>query len=376
MVELFKTIDGKIQPVEEYQNDVWINMTAPTPDEINEVVSRTGVEEEFLLAALDDEETSRIEAEDNQKLIIIDIPMQQKENDGVIYMTIPLGIILLEKSIITVCLKDSAIIKELSDGFVKGVFTNLKTRFVFQLLYRVAVRYLQYLKQIDKLSNFVERQLHRSMKNKELIQLLELEKSLVFFSTSLKADEMTLEKILRGRFIKLYDEDQELLEDVLIEIKQAIEMSNIYSSILSGTMDAFASVISNNLNIVMKVLTSITILMAIPTMVASFYGMNVIGLPIPNFWIVLGIIRPVRFLLRLQALNARLDHTQLLEIHRIKPQLLILTPACHTISTDRQCTRKNMTAVIVGMFSDQIHSARRKINLRTVCSSKKFPKFC
>ena len=289
MVELFKTIDGKIQPVEEYQNDVWINMTAPTPDEINEVVSRTGVEEEFLLAALDDEETSRIEAEDNQKLIIIDIPMQQKENDGVIYMTIPLGIILLEKSIITVCLKDSAIIKELSDGFVKGVFTNLKTRFVFQLLYRVAVRYLQYLKQIDKLSNFVERQLHRSMKNKELIQLLELEKSLVFFSTSLKADEMTLEKILRGRFIKLYDEDQELLEDVLIEIKQAIEMSNIYSSILSGTMDAFASVISNNLNIVMKVLTSITILMAIPTMVASFYGMNVTGLPIPNFWIVLGI---------------------------------------------------------------------------------------
>ena len=289
MVELFKTIDGKIQPVEEYQNDVWINMTAPTPDEINEVVSRTGVEEEFLLAALDDEETSRIEAEDNQKLIIIDIPMQQKENDGVIYMTIPLGIILLEKSIITVFLKDSAIIKELSDGFVKGVFTNLKTRFVFQLLYRVAVRYLQYLKQIDKLSNFVERQLHRSMKNKELIQLLELEKSLVFFSTSLKADEMTLEKILRGRFIKLYDEDQELLEDVLIEIKQAIEMSNIYSSILSGTMDAFASVISNNLNIVMKVLTSITILMAIPTMVASFYGMNVTGLPIPNFWIVLGI---------------------------------------------------------------------------------------
>ena len=289
MVELFKTIDGKIQPVEEYQNDVWINMTAPTPDEINEVVSRTGVEEEFLLAALDDEETSRIEAEDNQKLIIIDIPMQQKENDGVIYMTIPLGIILLEKSIITVCLKDSAIIKELSDGFVKGVFTNLKTRFVFQLLYRVAVRYLQYLKQIDKLSNFVERQLHRSMKNKELIQLLELEKSLVFFSTSLKADEMTLEKILRGRFIKLYDEDQALLEDVLIEIKQAIEMSNISSSILSGTMDAFASVISNNLNIVMKVLTSITILMAIPTMVASFYGMNVTGLPIPNFWIVLGI---------------------------------------------------------------------------------------
>jgi len=143
------------------------------------------------------------------------------------------------------------------------------------LLFRGATRYLMYLKQIDRIASHLESKLHKSMKNQELIELLGLEKSLVYFSTSLKSNEVTLEKILRGRVIKMYDEDQDLLEDVLIEVKQAIEMANIYSSILSGTMDAFASIISNNLNIVMKVLTSITILMAIPTMVFSFYGMNI-----------------------------------------------------------------------------------------------------
>ena len=149
---------------------------------------------------------------------------------------------------------------------------------------RIATRFLQYLKQIDKLSDKVERSLRKSMHNEELIQLLDIEKSLVYFSSSLKADEITMEKIMRGRAIKLYDEDQELLEDVLIEIKQAIEMSNIYLNILSGTMDAFASVISNNLNVVMKVLASITLLMSIPTIISSFYGMNVDWLPFPNFW--------------------------------------------------------------------------------------------
>ena len=149
---------------------------------------------------------------------------------------------------------------------------------------RVATRYLQFLKQIDKLSSSLEKQLRKSMKNKELIQLLDIQKSLVYFSTSLKADETTLEKLMRGRYIKLYEDDQDLLEDVLIEIKQAIEMSSIYLNILSGTMDAFASVISNNLNIVMKVLASITIVISIPNIIAGFYGMNVAGLPLAQFW--------------------------------------------------------------------------------------------
>jgi len=135
----------------------------------------------------------------------------------------------------------------------------------------------------------IERELHISMKNKELFQLLDLEKSLVFFSTSLKANQAVVEKLQRGRIIKLYEEDKDLLEDVLVEVQQAIEMSNIYTNILSGTMDAFASIISNNLNIVMKILTSLTILMAIPTMIASFFGMNVEGIPVPTFWLVFAI---------------------------------------------------------------------------------------
>ena len=155
---------------------------------------------------------------------------------------------------------------------LKGVMTNLKTHFVLHIMLRMATKYLQYLKQIDKISDHVERELRKSMKNQELIQLLDIEKSLVYFSSSLKADEVTLEKIMRGRYIKLYDEDQDLLEDVLIEIKQAIEMSSIYLNILSGTMDAFASVISNNLNIVMKVLASITLIISIPTVISGLYG--------------------------------------------------------------------------------------------------------
>ena len=185
---------------------------------------------------------------------------------------------------LTVCLRENPIMTEFAEGMVKNVQTNLKTRFVLTIMLRVAIRYLQYLKQIDKLSDKVERSLRKSMHNEELIQLLDIEKSLVYFSSSLKADEITMEKIMRGRAVKLYDEDQELLEDVLIEIKQAIEMSNIYLNILSGTMDAFASVISNNLNVVMKVLASITLLMSIPTIISSFYGMNVEWLPFPNFW--------------------------------------------------------------------------------------------
>ncbi len=193
-----------------------------------------------------------------------------------IYSTIPLGIILIGDSIVTICLKDSPIIRDFIENKVKTFYTFKKTRFILQILYRNAIKYLQYLKQIDKESSRIENELHKSMKNKELIQLLALEKSLVYFSTSLKANELVLEKLMRQENIKNYPEDAELLEDVIIENKQAIEMARIYSDILSGTMDAFASVISNNLSIVMKFLASVTIVMAIPTMIASFFGMNVL----------------------------------------------------------------------------------------------------
>ena len=178
----------------------------------------------------------------------------------------------------TICLKQIDLVQDFITGKVKTFYTFKKTRFILQLLYKNASYYLQYLRSIDKAGNRIEQELSKSMRNKELIQLLELEKSLVYFTTSLRANEMVLEKMMRMENIKQYPEDKDLLEDVIIENKQAMEMASIYSSILSETRDAFASVISNNLNIVMKTLTSLTIILSIPTMIFSLFGMNV---PLP-----------------------------------------------------------------------------------------------
>ena len=235
----------------------------------------------------------RIETENSQTLILVDTPFIETDDDGEEYITIPMGIILLEDCIITVCLKDAPLLKEFFKGRVRGFSSKKRNRFILQVLYRNAARFLYYLRRIDQKSNDVEDELHKSMKNKELIAMLKLEKSLVYFSTSLKGNEAVLERLLRMTFIRQYPDDTDLLEDVIIENKQAIEMCTIYRDILSGTMDAFASVISNNLNIVMKVLTLITIIMTIPTIVASLWGMNVAGIPFTSnpygFWIVLSI---------------------------------------------------------------------------------------
>ncbi|MBD3107762.1 magnesium transporter CorA family protein [Bacillus sp. AGMB 02131] len=183
-----------------------------------------------------------------------------------------------EEAFITVSLKETSILEDFKNNKVKGFFTYKKTRFALQILFVISTYYLRYLKQINRKTNEVERELHQSMKNQELYAFLALEKSLVYFMTSLKANKVVLNKMLRLNLLKMYEEDKDLLEDVIIENQQAIEMAETYSSILSGMMDAFASVISNNLNIVMKFLTSFTIILSLPTMVASIYGMNV-GLP-------------------------------------------------------------------------------------------------
>ncbi len=284
LLSIYKTINGKMTRLDSVQDGCWVNLTYPSEDELNTVAVTLGVEPTFLRAALDEEETSRIDTEDGQTLIIIDVPSVEKD-DAVVYSTLPLGIIVTPKHIITVCLKETSILKDFQDGLVRNAETQKRTSFILYMLLQVAKRFLQYLKQIDKIYNYMERQLYKSQRNKELIQLLDLEKSLVYFNTSLKANEVTLEKILRGRIITLYEEDHDLLEDVLIEVRQAIEMANIYSSIISGMMDAFASVISNNLNVIMKVLTSITILLTIPNIIFGFYGMNITtGLPLDHFW--------------------------------------------------------------------------------------------
>ena len=297
MLSIHKTVDGVMTRLDQFEDNCWIHLTYPSEDELEQVISKLNVDPGLLRAALDEEETSRIDSEEDQTLIIIDLPSVEKD-DAVIYSTIPLGILITPKQIITVCLKESSIIQDFQEGVVKGVRTEQKTNFLFRILLRVASRYLQYLKQIDKIYNYMERQLYKSQRNKELIQLLDLEKSLVYFNTSLKANEVTLEKILRGRIITLYEEDHDLLEDVLIEVRQAIEMANIYSSIISGMMDAFASVISNNLNVIMKVLTSITILLTIPNIIFGFYGMNITtGLPLDQFWWVPLVIAGVLILI-------------------------------------------------------------------------------
>ena len=275
MVRIFKTIDGSIHQIQEAQDGCWIALTNPTATEIFEISEQFQIEVDDLRAPLDEEERSRIEVEDTYTLILVDVPMIEERNDKDWYGTIPLGIIVTDKMIFTVCLEDTQVLTRFMEGRVRNFFTYMKTRFILQILYRNASMYLRYLRIIDKKSEEVEEKLQESTKNKELIELLELEKSLVYFTTSLRSNEMVLEKLLKVERIKQYPDDTDLLEDVIIENKQAIEMANVYSGILSGMTEAFASIVSNNLNIVMKFLATVTIVMSIPTMIFSAYGMNV-----------------------------------------------------------------------------------------------------
>lgn len=295
MISIYKTIDesGTLQPIDNIEPGCWINIVAPSDEDILLISKKVGVSLEFLRAALDEEETSRIDTEDNSLLVIVDIPFTEMEANSLTYDSYPLAIIHTESNIITVCLKNSKILTDFIDGKVKSFFTFKRSRFILQILYRIASYYLLYLRQIDKKSAMIEQKLHKSMKNKELIRLLSLEKSLVYFSTSLKANEITLEKMLKLEILQKYPEDQDILEDVIIENKQAIEMANIYGNVLSGTMDFFASIISNNLNIVMKWLASVTIVVSIPNLVFGSFGMNVPGIPFANhylgFWQACGV---------------------------------------------------------------------------------------
>ena len=272
MVRMFRTSDGAIHEIQEPQDGCWIALTNPTATEIFEVSEQFQIEVDDLRAPLDEEERSRIEVEDNYTLILVDVPMIEERNDKDWYGTIPLGIIVTDKMIFTICLEDTQVLTRFMEGRVRNFFTYMKTRFILQILYRNSSMYLRYLRIIDKKSEQVEEKLHYSPRNQELIELLELEKSLVYFTTSLRSNEAVLEKLIKLESIKKYPEDTELLE--VIENTQAIEMANIYSGILQSMMDAFASVISNNLNDVMKILSVITIVMSIPTIIFSAYGMN------------------------------------------------------------------------------------------------------
>lgn len=274
MITIFRTTPEGLQTIEEYLPGSWVHVVNPTNAEIEGLLSRFGFPTDFLTDPLDMDERARTERESGSTLILLRVP-RRDINEEIPFVTLPVGIILANDLIITVSLTDADVIQDFINGRVRGFSTDNRNRFVLLLFMRTALLFLTYLKDINRMSGTVQQKLHRALKNEELIQLLNLEKSLVFFITSLRSNALMMEKCYNNECMKLSAEETALFDEVIIENRQAIEMANIYSNIMSGMMDAFASVISNNLNVVMKLLTTITILLMIPTIVTSFYGMNV-----------------------------------------------------------------------------------------------------
>ncbi len=268
--------------ISQLEKGCWIDMVAPTGEEIQAVSEATGIQMDFLTASLDKEEKSRTETDEDQLLVVIDIPFLRSNKE---YDTLPLGIIVTQTAIVTVCLEANAVTADFNARTYKTFSTYKKTRFLFQILYKSATLYLKYIRNIIRRTDDLEQHLRQAMENSKLFSLLDLQKSLTYFTTSLRSNYMVTEKLLRLRMtaqsqplIKLYEEDDDLLEDVIIEYKQAIEMVEMYSHILNSMMEVFASIISNNLNLVMKFLASVTIILAIPTLISGLWGMNV---PVP-----------------------------------------------------------------------------------------------
>ena len=277
MIKMYNTdINTNItEETKDLKKGNWINMISPTEEEIQRVCAALQIKQDFIRYSLDEEEKARIDTEDddNTTLYIIDIPVIESDRTRRVYVTIPIGVIFVRDDyIITVSQKNNDIIKDIK---TENVITYKKSRFLLQILYANSKKFLSLLYKINKELESTENKLKNSLQNEGLLKMLDLEKSLVYFTTSLKSNEVVMEKTTRGKIIKLYEEDEDLLEDAIIENKQAIEMAKIYSDILSGTMDTYASIISNNLNAVMKILTSVTFILAIPTLIASIWGMNV-----------------------------------------------------------------------------------------------------
>ena len=297
MIQIFQTAGKRlVEQSNEFSGginirDKWIYLENPTDREIELIERITGVSEDMLKAALDVEERARIETDEGDTLVLFDIPTIEDEDSYYSYSTMPLGAVITDNCVVTVCLKENSIISNLINNRIKNLDTAKRENFLYQMLYNTHVKFLQYLRQIDKSWQRIQVELHRSTKNKELIQLLDLENSLVYFSASLRANSLIIERLMRSNSVKS-EEDAELLEDVGIENRQAVDMCNIYRDILSGTMDAYASIISNNVNSIMKLLTVITLIISIPTLFASLWGMNT-GVPFEGqqygFYVVTGI---------------------------------------------------------------------------------------
>ena len=275
----------------EWQPNCWVNVECPDNDDFKFLTEELKVPESFLEDIADVDERPRTETEDNWLLTILRIPMQSNQR-GVPFITVPIGIITNDGIIVSVCYHHTELIPDfIQHTRRKNIVVNNKLDLILRIIYSSAVWFLKYLKQINNDVATAEKELEKSIRNEDLLQLMKLQKTLVYFNTSIRGNEVMI-----GRLKNIFQDtnylDLELLEDVVIELKQAYNTVNIYSDILTGTMDAFASIISNNLNIVMKILTSLTVMLAIPTLFASFWGMNT-GVPWQNnivgFWIVCGL---------------------------------------------------------------------------------------
>ena len=275
LVKAYKLADGAIKSVDRIEKNTWVNIVNPPRDDLPLLARHFNIPFDFLTASLDVDETARIEYEDNATLIIIKVPFFDEHNPDLMYITLPIGIILVNGLLLTVCPKEEIVLHDFIAGKVKNITTVSGHKFILQIIYRSLVLYLQYLKQINNAANMIQKKLEQESKNKQLIKLMNLEKCLVYFTTSLKTNELMLERIQKHGIVQKSDELEDLFEDIVIETRQALEMANVYSDILSGMMDAFASVISNNLNITIKFLTSVTIIITIPATIAAFFGMNV-----------------------------------------------------------------------------------------------------
>ena len=286
MLRMFSTVDGQVRQISKPENGSWLALADPTDVELATVSQETGIDLADLRAPLDDEERSRVDVEDDYTMIIVDIPTVEERSGRDWYETIPLSIIVTKTMIITVCMQDTPVLHPFMEGTIRGFNTFMRSRFILQILYRNATMYLRFLSIIDRETDKLELRLRHSMQNREILMLLELSKTLVYFNTSLKSNEIVMEKLMTLTRIKQYPEDEDLLEDVITENKQAIEMANIYSGVLANMTDAFASIVSNNLNNVMRIFTMISITLSIPTLIFSMYGMNfqqgMIGMPLSD----------------------------------------------------------------------------------------------
>lgn len=285
MIEVFSTINDremngkqihKVIKTESISDDCWIDMFSPTEQEIEDVIGQLDIPAEFVRDSLDEEERPRIDYDDDtgSLLIIVDVPYTRREQSISKYETTPLGIIITKKNVVTVSLHKASVLDAFKTNRVKDLILFFRTRFVLLVLLHVAKDYLRLLRYIDKNLDLTASNLQKGIKNEDLFEIMEISKTLVYFTTSLKSNETVIDRINRSNRLKKYSEDSELLDDVMIEFKQAHEMAEIYTNIVNNTQEAYSSIINNNMNVVMKVLAAATIIMEIPNIFTSFFGQN------------------------------------------------------------------------------------------------------